>query len=93
MFSTLCTLCTGVFHHYLIMIYFQGTDIYTIIIVMTACIAVVVVAVIIAFVLRMDQLRSKGALVRSKVILDTSTNEKFNSERISKQQGLAIIEQ
>ncbi|CAG2257115.1 unnamed protein product [Mytilus edulis] len=71
----------------------SGTDIYTIIIVMTACIAVVVVAVIIAFVLRMDQLRSKGALVRSKVILDTSTNEKFNSERISKQQGLAIIEQ
>ncbi|CAG2197407.1 unnamed protein product [Mytilus edulis] len=71
----------------------SGTDIYTIIIVMTVCVAVVVVAVIIAFVLRMDQIKSKDALARSKVITDTSTNEKFNSERISKQQGLAIIEQ
>ncbi|CAC5419675.1 unnamed protein product [Mytilus coruscus] len=71
----------------------SGTDIYTIIIIMTVCVAVAIFVVIIAFVLRMHQIKSKDALNRSKAVPDTTRKDKFNAEIICKKQELSVIEQ
>ncbi|CAC5419674.1 unnamed protein product [Mytilus coruscus] len=67
----------------------SGTDIYTIIIILTVCVTVVIIVVISAFVLRMHQIKSKDALYRSKAIPDTTRKETFNAEMIYKKQRLS----
>ncbi|XP_076080064.1 uncharacterized protein LOC143050842 [Mytilus galloprovincialis] len=71
----------------------SGNDIYTIIIIMTVCVTVVILVVISAFVLRMHQIKSKDELYSSKAVPDNIRKEKFNAEMIYKKQGLSIIEQ
>ncbi|XP_052084581.1 uncharacterized protein LOC127721817 [Mytilus californianus] len=67
----------------------SGTDIFTIVIILTVCVTVVIIVLISAFVLRMHQIKSKDALYRSKAIPDTTRKEKFNAEMIYKKQGLS----